>query len=453
MKVAILEVRMKRWGIKLFGVLLFAASVASLSRAVFADRFSSTSYVIDASISNNTSGGTSGSPSYELTSSTGENAVGMSASGSYKMGMGYVAQLDKSLTLTAQSSGLVGYYPFEEGGGKFVYDQSASAKQVSLVAQTFTTGKVGGALLLDGTANAAVINDTAAYDFQSSDFTVEYWENLGSAAVTKDIMGKWQDGVGGFSVSYVNGQPAMFLNNSGVYRYCSTTSAGVWTHVAFVKSGTTLNCYENGVLANGTLSGAIPANIGATTQPFKVGLGRYSGSGADSVDEVKLFSRALSADEVSAEYQAQNAGVTAGLHLGAIIPGSSNSVLEDVITQTDTGSYSLAINQDHDLTNGSYTIPAISGSIAAPLAWSEGSTTGFGFTLTATNGTAIPGAWSSGNSYAAFPGAATTFYSRVGTQTTPDYVTMRLRADVTSSQVSTTTPYVNTITVTGTIIP
>ncbi len=420
---------------------------------VLADDYSSTSYKINGTVGANF-GGSGNSATYDLVYAGGENAIGNGASGSYKMGMGYVSQLDRSLQLTVQPNGLAGYYPFSEPSGAYAYDQSVAANRINLVAQTFTTGKVGGGLQLDGTTNAAVSADATAYNFQSNDFTVEYWEDPLSAAVTRDVMGKWEAGVGGFAVAIVNGAPQMSLNNTGVSRACSSISTSTWSHIAFVKQGTNLNCYVNGVLANGALTGTVPANIGSTALAFKLGGGRYGTSAQDGLDEVKLYTRALTAAEVLAEYSAGNAGIPGGVSLGAITPGVSNVTLADTIVRTDASGYSLLVSQNHDLQNGANTIPAITGgTIASPQAWIEGTTKGLGFSLNATNASAIPGAWGSGANYAAFPGATTQFYTRTGVPSGGDYLTLKLRADVSSSTPANSTPYTNTITVTGVMTP
>ena len=439
--------------VKLLGVTTLVITVL-FSVTASAYRFSSSSYVIDASVAGNTMGGTGSSGTYQLAATGGESIVGDGAGGSYKVGMGYIAQLPRSLTLTLQPSGLSGYYPFEEGSGATTSDWSLGGRTIDASAMTFGVGQVGGALNLGGGTTAGAVNNTSSYDFQTSDFTVEYWQKLFSAGVTGDVMGKWQTSVGGFSVSTVTGKPIMFLNNAGVYRYCAAIPASTWTHIAFVKSGATLNCYVNGVLANGAASGTPPADIGSTTQPFKLGAARYGTSLQDSIDELKLFSRALSASEIAAEYAATSTGQPVGMSLGTIIPGTSNFVSSDAIVRTDAAGYSLAINQDHDLTSGSYTIAGIaSGTVNVPAAWNEGTTKGLGFTLSATNATPISGVWNNGNSYAAFPATATTIYTRTGQQTTPDYVTLKLRADVSTSQAATASPYTNTLTLTGTVTP
>lgn len=186
----------------------------------------------------------------------------------------------------------------------------------------------------------------------------------------------------------------------------------------------------------------------------KTGASTYTQYFNGSIDHVKVINRILTADEIAAEYSSQNAGYGSGLTLGLITPGTSNTTLSDIIVQTDSAGYTLGINQNTDLTSGAYTIPAISGSIASPAAWSEGTTKGLGFTLTATNATAIPGSWSSGNNYASLPSAPTSFYTRTGFQgATGDYITMRLRADVDTTQASTVGAYSNVMTITGTATP
>ena len=70
----------------------------------FADRFASPSYTIDASgIGNSLSGGQT-STNYTLTSAGGESVIGDGTSGSYKLGEGYVAQLEQAIQLTVSPS-------------------------------------------------------------------------------------------------------------------------------------------------------------------------------------------------------------------------------------------------------------------------------------------------------------------------------------------------------------
>jgi hypothetical protein len=235
----------------------------------------------------------------------------------------------------------------------------------------------------------------------------------------------------------------------------ATIADGNWHHLAMtinsgVANGSTL--YVDGI-AKQTFTWTPQLQTGIFTIGSVYNGTTHSQYFNGAIDHVKVFNRALNAAEVAAEYTATNGSAMSGVSLGTVVPGISNTALMDVITQTDAGGYVLAVNQDHDLNDGANSISPVAGSIASPLAWTEGTTKGLGFTLIATNATAIPGTWNSGNSYAAFPGSATTFYNRTGLQASNDYVTMRLRADVPSTQVSSVTAYTNTITVTGTMAP
>lgn len=67
---------------------------------VSAARFTSPSYIIDASVAN-TFGGQGGSGSYRMVASGGESIVGTGAGGSYRIAMGYTAQLITALQVSA----------------------------------------------------------------------------------------------------------------------------------------------------------------------------------------------------------------------------------------------------------------------------------------------------------------------------------------------------------------
>ncbi|HEX3082605.1 MAG TPA: hypothetical protein VHQ86_05110, partial [Candidatus Saccharimonadia bacterium] len=128
--------------------------------------------------------------------------------------------------------------------------------------------------------------------------------------------------------------------------------------------------------------------------------------------------------------------------------------LTDIIVRTDGPGYNLAISEDHDLTHTDTvtTIGPVAGSVASPAAWTEGTTTGLGFTLTA--GSQIEGKWgtSPNYDYAALPTSDATFHSRTGyLGGSADTTTLQFRLDVPASQKS--GKYSNTVTISATVIP
>lgn len=436
-------------------VIAIAAVVAAMFVAptALADRFQSTNYTIDAGVAGNSLGGTQTSANYNLVSSGGESVIGNATAGSYKIGQGYVAQLEKSIQLTVQPTGMQAYWPMDENTGTAVWDGSANANNGQTQAgPTWTTGKIGSALTFNGSSQYTTFND---FDIAGT-ITVEAWVKPATGTTSGTVISKHSTTADNQSrIVLASGIPSFTITTGGTTRTATGGSAladNTWSHVVGVYSGTNAMLYVNGTQVDTTAATGVIA-----TNNFVWTVGRDANAATGflngSVDEVKVLSRALNSEEISAEYSAQNAGIAAGIaFVGGVIPGASNTSSFDAVMQTDAAGYNLAINQDQNLTSGANTIPAMGGSIGTPAAWAEGTTKGLGFTLYGTNATAIAGKWGSGSNYAALPGSATTFYTRTGyTAGTKDYLNMRLRLDVAKTQ--TTGTYTNKMIITGTMTP
>lgn len=70
----------------------------------------STNYRLDPDAFN-TAGGLGSSTNYKLLNSVGEPLIGSGSGGSYKLSSGFVSQLDQSIQLSVNPSGLFLYYP------------------------------------------------------------------------------------------------------------------------------------------------------------------------------------------------------------------------------------------------------------------------------------------------------------------------------------------------------
>jgi hypothetical protein len=457
----------------LFFIIGVFGFIIIFSSQVKAATYSSPNFKINGT-TGNSFGGTGTSTSYKLFSTGGESIVGNGSSGSYKLGYGYTSTLAQSLQLNVQPSGLIEYYPMDETGGAQAYNNSANTTILQKYnGATSVTGKVGGAVSFDGNNQYA---DTAVYTdsmLNTPAMTLSTWFKL-NADPNCDANNNWRSfarhgpvASNDFGWDVVLEEDRSLFFDIGVGTGSSSrlhSAAGIiplntFVHLAFTYNPAThlQVIYLNGTAIN-TLSTAGLPIASVNNEVFSIAKGYSSGCANGSgftpgiYDETKLYSRALTASEVTAEYNAGLVGNSAGLSLGAVVGGASNIEPFDTIIQTDASAYNLAINQDHNLQNGATTIPAISGSIASPLTWSEGVTKGLGFSLLATTGTALPAKWNTGASYAALPSSATTFYSRTNKTTTAnDVVNMRLRLDVAASQP--VGVYSNSVTTTGTIIP
>lgn len=433
--------------------IILGIGLAVPAGTVMATSFNSTNFSIDGVVGGSF-GGSQTSSSYGLVSVGGESIVGNASGGSYKIGQGYISRLERSLQLTMQPGGLLAYYPLDTGSGKVGYDASATSNNLVFTGTpTWTTGKLSGGII---TSSGNTLSSSSNPSFSYSALSVCSWARISSTGTTPTIVSQSDATLSTnnmWSLGFATGAttPQMSIRLSGTtYTVTSSTSLGTstWGHICATYDGTDLKMYVNGSLA-GTTTASLP--ISAVSTGLYIGARNTSVPLSGTVDEVKLFSRALSDKDVLAEYSAQNAGLASGLAL-QVTPGTSTTTTYDAVVQTDAPGYSLALNQNNDLTAGAYTIGGVSGSIASPVVWNEGVTKGLGFTLYGTNATGLPGTWNSGNSYAAIPGTATTMYNRTGfTGGAKDVLNMRLRLDVDLSKPD--GDYTNQMTLTGTMMP
>jgi hypothetical protein len=441
---------------------------------VSAERFQSSSYTIDASAMNSFGGRTTAT-SYRMETSGGAAAIGNGTAGSYKIGGGYIAELQDSISLTVQASGLKAYFPFNEGVGSALFDESVNANNGKVSSGDVwagNDGKIGKGITLTPAQSQYIdVPDSSSLTF-TNNLTVSGWIRQTSPGGNKAIAAHW-DYTGGSPVSgawafqtapsgtalrvMIAGSQADSGNNY-VDTAASSWTTGQWNHVAFVYDGTKtapdrVKVYINGLEQVTTVSGTIAASLQNAAASFRIGdlqgLNHYFNG---DIDELKLSSRALTAAEIDSEYDAGNAGIPTALSFASITPGVSRTVDADVAIQTYAPGYNLAIAQNTNLTNGVQTISALTGggSIASPAAWSEGTTKGLGFSMVTAPG--LPAKWNAGSSYAAVPGFSTTFYSRSGfSGGTKDLLSLRYRVDVPASAVA--GDYDNQITYSVTVQP
>ncbi len=210
-------------------------------------------------------------------------------------------------------TGLVAGYRLDEGGtSTTTADISGNNTTGTLVSgPTWTTGKYGNALGF--AANSYVNLGNPASLRLTGSMTLSAWINI-SANPWDDgaIVGKlgangWQ-----LKTSPDTGvrTAAIQISSSGssaIQRYSTTVLAtNTWYHIAGVydAAARTLNIYVNGVLANGVLSGTVPAaqvdggvNANIAQRTGMPGSFNFQGR----LDEVHVFNRALSASEIQTD--------------------------------------------------------------------------------------------------------------------------------------------------------
>jgi hypothetical protein len=444
---------------------LVAAAVLLIPAVVLADPLTTTHYRLDPDV-DSAFGGQGSSTHYGLIDAGGEPAAGLGTSTSYKLGSGYIPSLTQSIQIAVLPSGITSYYPLDTGVGAQAYDSGAGAHDGTLQnSPSWISGKIAGALSFNGSSQYV---STDASFTNPTTFTLELWFKTNTSQGGR-LLGFGSSKTGASSsldrhLYMTNAGNIIFgVNPSGVMK--TVASSGAYNDNAWHHAVATLGSGGMHLYIDGTAVGSDP-NTGAqnysgywrlayddlTGWPSAPTSSYFNGS----LDEVKIYSRELSSTEVSNEYAAGSAGVVSAQTIPQITAGISQTAVTDVVVRTDAGGYNLAINEDHDLTHTDNvtTIPGISGTIGSgnTMLWTEGTTRGLGFTLTA--GSSIESWWGStpNYKYAQMPTTPTTFHSRNGLLGgTPETNTLQFRLDVTGSQKS--GQYSNTATLTATEIP
>ena len=208
-------------------------------------------------------------------------------------------------TLTVPAD-VIGYWKLDETSGSSAADSSGGGNPGTVTGATWTpSGKVQGCLTFNGTSSYARISRTI-----SNDFSVAFWVRTTQAGGT----GQWWQGQGlvdgevagnandfgtalcGDKFAFGTGNPDTTITsatsiNDGAWHYCVATRE---------QASGTLKVYVDGVLeATGT--GSTQSLTAAASLRFgslQTGMGFFQGS----LDEVRLFNRALGHLEIAALY-------------------------------------------------------------------------------------------------------------------------------------------------------
>jgi plastocyanin len=207
--------------------------------------------------------------------------------------------------------GLIGAYLFNEGSGTTASDTSGNNPAGAISGATWTTaGKYDDALTFNGSTNYVDLGNPTALQSTGSMTWTAWVKATSTPADDGQIIAKsdgnsgWQlktspdTGPHTFAISVSSG------GGSSGQRYSATVrQLNVWYHVAGVYNQTarTLDIYVNGVLDNGVLRGAIPAAQAVPNLNVNIGrrTGGYYFSGV--IDEVHVYSRALSSAEIASD--------------------------------------------------------------------------------------------------------------------------------------------------------
>ena len=211
------------------------------------------------------------------------------------------------LALEEGDPDLVGLWLFDEGGGDTVTDSSGNGNDgVINGAFDWVDGKIGGAIFANGGGSIDVASSPSLDSISdaltvAAFFRVEADSDTGvrrngaflleDQSATEPVPAGWS-----FRIWTTDGL------SPGIYGK-TELELGVWYHIAGVWDGATMSLYIDGVpeaelLTDGgaDTDGAWGGTLAKTANPLQLKFGPESYTGA--IDEIVLFSRALSEDEI-----------------------------------------------------------------------------------------------------------------------------------------------------------
>ncbi len=209
---------------------------------------------------------------------------------------------------------LSGHWNMDESLGNSALDTSGNGNTGVLTnGPSWIDGRFGEAIGLDGADDYVQIADDATLDFGTGDFTISAWLKT-TASSTSRILGKVDgDGTtGGSPIQYhfytVSDGKLYFKVADGsstvTYKTTNAINDGEWHHLMGTWKGSTdtMKVYLDGVEESNQVENT--GSIGSldNTGSFRIGRAGSDTPIAGSIDEVRIYSRALSESEVGLLY-------------------------------------------------------------------------------------------------------------------------------------------------------
>lgn len=204
------------------------------------------------------------------------------------------------------NSALASYWKFDDGSGATTVDSSVNATYTGTLQgnTSWTTGQINGALSFDGTGDYVSASPVST----ALPVTMCAWFKLGTTGTFNIVsLGDNTLGLNNYvDLRVTNTRLSVYLKAGGIStnKDSSTVASmvGSWHHGCGVYTASTIQVYLDGNANLAPVSHAlVPTGI------IETKIGRLSGSTAydfnGQLDEVRIYNRALSADEISKLYQ------------------------------------------------------------------------------------------------------------------------------------------------------
>ena len=210
-------------------------------------------------------------------------------------------------TITAATPGLTAAYGFSEGSGATTADTSGNGNTGQIRGATWTSGKYGNALKYDGAASYVDLGSSASLQSTGS-MSWSAWVYLAAFPSGDGALISRYDGTSGWELKATSTGGITDIRRFRVqerHRSGDTTEhrSSVPEYLVFGRgvydaSRKALDIYVNGVLADGTLQGKVPASQTLSNANTTIGRNAKGSFFNGIIDELRVYSRALSAADI-----------------------------------------------------------------------------------------------------------------------------------------------------------
>lgn len=208
--------------------------------------------------------------------------------------------------LDAITSGLVAYYPFDDGSGTTLTDDSGNSLNGTLKDMddsAWVPGQIGSAIRFDGIDDYIEVNHNDLLNM-TTELTVSVWLNpYGMSSANHDRV--FRKDTNFDFVLLPNGEIRTYGIGKTAYLQPGAWDLETWAHFAYVYKNGTLQWFKNGEAFGSPIA---PAAIGElTTKPLVIGNyqappGTISRPYLGTIDDLGIWQRALNPTEILGIY-------------------------------------------------------------------------------------------------------------------------------------------------------
>jgi len=219
---------------------------------------------------------------------------------------------DTSTTVPTTEGGLVAYWSCDDSSGSTLHD-SVNGLDFSLSGTSFDEGKIGGAVRFDGKNSYAVLfqSDAKALQFGTGDFSISllvqplFYQDIADS-MRFDIVSKGLIKEKGYTIAIAAKSFTALVGHSKNDQRDTTFDASRkdWYHIVLVRRNSMVELWVN---TKKILSYTNDEDISAADSKLILGNNaEYESNNGfpGSIDEVRMFNRALDSNKIKALYSA-----------------------------------------------------------------------------------------------------------------------------------------------------